>query len=239
MNEMTDGHTVKSFNDELNKLNQYVMNMAALVREQIAESVRTLDEEDVEAAKRVVERDREIDALELEADDHIVHVIAKRQPLARDLREVMAVGKIISDLERIGDQARRIARLTVYFYDSDASPPSFRLISDIPKLAQLVDGMLEKAIAAFDQLDADLALDVIRREADLADEMVAAQRRLSTYLMEDSRSIGHVVDITLGLRALERIGGHAKYIARHAIYLVKGKDVRHESLEDVIADVIG
>jgi phosphate transport system protein len=239
MNEMTDGHTVKSFNDELNQLNQYVMDMAVLVREQIAESIRTLEEEDVEAAKQVVERDQEVDSMELEADDRIVHILAKRQPVARDLREVMAVGKIISDLERIGDQARRIARLTLYFYDNGSSnPPNFRLISDIPKLAQLVDSMLEKAIAAFEQLDADLALDVIRRDAELADEMVAAQRRLSTYLMEDSRSIGHVVDITLGLRALERIGGHAKYIARHAIYLVKGKDVRHESLENVIAEVI-
>lgn len=237
MNEMTDGHTVTSYNDELDQLNRYVMDMAGLVRRQIADSIRTLEEEDVEGAKEVVVRDQEVDAIELKADDHIVHIIAKRQPVARDLREIMAAGKIISDLERIGDQARRIARLTLYFYEKDNSAPNYRLLSDIPKLAHLVDGMLELAISAFDRLDTGSALDVIRKEAELAEEMVAAQRRLSTYLMEDSRSIGHVVDITLGLRALERIGGHAKYVARHTIYLIKGKDVRHEPLERVIADV--
>ncbi|HXK56232.1 MAG TPA: phosphate signaling complex protein PhoU, partial [Gammaproteobacteria bacterium] len=228
MNQMTDGHTVTSYNDELNQLNRYVMDMAALVRKQLAESIRTLEDEDVEAAKEVVRRDQEVDAIELEADDRIVHIIAKRQPVARDLREIMAVGKIVTDLERIGDQARRIARLTLYFYEKDNSPPNYRLLSDIPKLAQLVDGMLETAILAFDRLDAGLALDVMRKDAALADEMIGAQRRLSTYLMEDARSIGHVVDITLGLRALERIGGHSKYIARHTIYLINGKDVRHE-----------
>ena len=110
MNEMTDGHTVTSYNDELDQLNRYVMDMARLVRRQIADSIRTLEEEDVEGAKEVVVRDQEVDAIELKADDHIVHIIAKRQPVARDLREIMAAGKIISDLERIGDQARRIAR---------------------------------------------------------------------------------------------------------------------------------
>jgi len=237
MNEMTDGHTVTSYNEELNQLNQYVMSMAALVREQIGESVRTLEEEDVEAAKEVVNRDQQVDAIELEADDRIIHIIAKRQPVARDLREIMVVGKIITDLERIGDQARRIARLTLYFYEKGNSPPNYNLLRDIPKLARLVDSMLETAISAFDKLNTGLALDVIRRDAELADEMIGAQRRLSTYLMEDSRSIGHVVDVTLGLRALERIGGHSKYIARHTIFLIKGKDVRHEPLEKVIADV--
>ena len=238
MNEMTDGHTVKSYNDELNQLNQYVLDMAMLVRSQIADAVQTLEDEDAEQAQEVVNRDQEVDAIELKVDDLIIHLIAKRQPMAKDLREMLAVGKIVSDLERIGDQARRIARLTQHFYDGDNSPPNFGLLSDIPKLARLADGMLERAITAFEQLDTELALEVIRRASELDEEMKYALRKLSTYLMEDSRSVGHVVDITLALRAIERMGGHTRYIARHTIFLVKGKDVRHEPLEKVIAEVV-
>ena len=158
--------------------------------------------------------------------------------MARDLREVLAVQKIVSDLERIGDQARRLARLTLLFYEGDNSPPNYRLINDIPKLSNLVAGMLESALTAFDKLDPMLALEVIRADAELDEEMRSALRRLSTYLMEDSRSVGHVVDIAIGLRAVERIGGHTKYIANHTIFLITGKDVRHNSLEEVTAEVM-
>lgn len=238
MNEMTDGHIVERYNLELNDLHQLVMKMGRLVQEQISRAVQTLEDEDVEQARSVVDRDRKIDELDVQADEEVVRLIAKRQPVARDLREVLAVAKIVSDLERIGDQARRIARLTLLFYDGDNSPPNYRLISDIPKLSKLVSEMLQRALSAFDQLDPMLALEVIRMESQLDEEMRSALRRLSTYLMEDARSVGHVVDIAIGLRAIERIGGHTNYIAKHTIFLIKGKDVRHDSLEQVTAEVM-
>jgi phosphate transport system protein len=239
MSELTEGHIVKRYNDELEELNQMVIKMAGLVRGQIRDATTTLEEEDAAAAHLVVKRDRAIDALEVEIDDKILHLIAKRQPVAKDLRELLAVGKIVSDLERIGDQARRLARLTILFYEGDNSLPNHQLITDIPKLAKLVDSMVEKSMLAFETLDPGLALEVIRTEGELDEEMKSALRRLSTFLLEDARSVGYVVDITLTLRALERIGGHAKYIARHSIFLVKGRDVRHESLERVTAEVVG
>jgi phosphate transport system protein len=238
MNEMTEGHTVEKYNSELEHLHQLVLKMGGLVQDQICRAVRTLEDEDVEQARLVVDRDQKIDQLDVQADEEIIRLIAKRQPVARDLREVLAVQKIVSDLERIGDQARRLARLTLLFYEGDNSPPNYRLINDIPKLSNLVAGMLESALTAFDKLDPMLALEVIRADAELDEEMRSALRRLSTYLMEDSRSVGHVVDIAIGLRAVERIGGHTKYIANHTIFLITGKDVRHNSLEEVTAEVM-
>ena len=117
MNEMTEGHTVEKYNSELEHLHQLVLKMGGLVQDQICRAVRTLEDEDVEQARLVVDRDQKIDQLDVQADEEIIRLIAKRQPVARDLREVLAVQKIVSDLERIGDQARRLARLTLLFYD--------------------------------------------------------------------------------------------------------------------------
>ncbi|MCU7960461.1 MAG: phosphate signaling complex protein PhoU [gamma proteobacterium symbiont of Bathyaustriella thionipta] len=234
MNEISSGHTIKSYDRELESLHRAVVDAGRLVETQIVQAVRSLEDEDLERAGEVVAQDKKIDDIELMVDDQIIHIIAKRQPMAKDLREIMAVGKIMSDLERIGDQARRIARLTLHFYDSEnTNPPSYVLLADIPKLALLVVDVLHKAVDAFADLDSQLAFEVIRMNSRLDEEMKAALRRLSTYLIEDARNIGHIVEITLELRALERISGHAAYIARHTIFLVKGKDVRHENPEKV------
>jgi phosphate transport system protein len=231
--KLVTGHTMRAFDEEMSTLNKLVLEAAAKARDQLAQALYSLEEEDAERARKVVLRDKEIDAMELEADDAVFHIIARRQPVAKDLRDLLAVSKIMVDVERIGDEARRLARLTLAFYDGDYSPPNYRLLSDIPKLAQFVDGMVDKAIGAFERDDARLALEVLHLDAELDEEMKDALRRLSTYLLEDARSVGHVVKITLGLRGVERIGSHAAYIARHVIFLVKGRDVRHEKLEDV------
>lgn len=233
MEEITSGHTIKSYDRELRMLHQTVVDAGRQVEMQIVQAVKSLEDEDLDSANEVVLQDKDIDSIELQVDDQIIHIIARRQPMAKDLREIIAVGKIMSDLERIGDQARRIARLTLHFYDSDNSPPGYALVADIPRLALQVVEMVHKAVDAFADLDSRLAFEVIRMNSRLDEEMKAALRRLSTYLMEDARSVGHVVDITLGLRALERIGSHAAYVARHTIFLVKGKDVRHEDPETV------
>ena len=237
MNEMTDGHTVKSYNDEMNQLHLHVMQIGELVRDQLSRAVDSLKQEDADAAREVIERDRLVNELDIEVDDEIVHIIAKRQPMARDLREILTVGKIVTDLERCGDEARKIALLCVHFYDHNTTSPSDVILRDIVKLSEFVDSMLDKAIRAYDDLDLELALETIRMDIDLDTEFKCCLRRLSTFIMEDSRVVGHVVETVLGLRALERIGGHAKNIGGYVVFLVKGKDVRHEDLETVAAEI--
>ncbi len=234
---MTDGHIVSRYNKELHHLHQLVIRISEMAREQLRQAVQTLVEEDVETARHVMEQDRQINALDIQADEEIFRLIAKRQPMARDLREIMTVSKIVSDLERIGDQARRIARLTVYFYGGDKNPPNNQLLSDLPRMVESVDRTVELAIQAFDELDLEIALEVMRRDARMDDEFKAALRRLSTYLMEDSRSVGNVIDVVLGLRSMERISSYARNIARYVVFLVKGKDVRHEGLEELEREV--
>jgi phosphate transport system protein len=237
MNKMTDGHTVQSFNDEMNQLHQHVMQIGELVRDQLSRAVDSLKEEDADAAREVIERDQLVNELDIEVDDEIVHIIAKRQPMAKDLREILTVGKIVTDLERCGDEARKIAVLCVHFYDHNTTSPSDVILRDIIKLSDFVDSMLDKALRAYDELDLDLALETIRMDTDLDTEFKCCLRRLSTFIMEDSRVVGHVVETVLGLRALERIGGHAKNIGGYVVFLVKGKDVRHEDLETVAAEI--
>lgn len=237
MNKMTDGHIVSSYNKDLNHLHQLVIQIKDLACKQVAEAAQSLQDEDVELARAVIVGDREIDALDIKADEEIFHLIAKRQPVARDLREILSVAKTVADLERIGDQARRLARLTIRFYDGDATPPNRQLLGELGKMAGFVNTMVEDSVAAFDNLDLQLALDVIKRDDLVADDFRSALRRLSTFIMEDSRSVGHIVDVVLGLRALERVGSHAKNISRYVVYLVKGKDVRHKDLEAVEAEI--
>ncbi len=238
MNEMTEGHTVKAYNKELTHLHGLVLKISELARSQVRDAVQTLDDEDVEAAREVILRDRAINDLDIEADDEIVRIIAKRQPMAKDLREIITVGKIVSDLERIGDQARWVARLTIHFFEGNGVPPNHQILADIPKMGAYVDTMVEKATEAFDELDLEKALEVIELNVELEDEFRSALRRLSTFVMEDSRSVGIAADVVLGLRALERIGGHAKNMAGYVVFLIKGTDVRHESLEVVASEVM-
>lgn len=237
MNEMTDGHIVSRYNEDLNHLHRLVLQIKDLACQQILEAAGSLEREDVEAARRVIVSDRAIDALDVRADEEILRLIAKRQPMARDLREIMTVAKIVGDLERIGDQARGLARLTIRFYDADVPPPKHQLLTDLIDMAAFVNAMVEDAVIAFDTLDLERALEVIRRDGTVSNDFRSALRRLSTFIMEDSRSVGHMVDVVLGLRALERIGGHAKNISRYVVFLVKGKDVRHKDLEAVEAEI--
>ncbi len=231
--KMVTGHTIRAFDEELSKLNRLVLDAAEKARDQLSKAVRSFEEEDIDSAHKVIVRDKEIDAMEIQADDTVFHIIARLQPVAKDLRNLLAVSKIMTDIERIGDEARRLARLTLTLYDSDANPPSDGLIRDIPKLVKFVDGMVEKAMRAFADDDARLALEVLRLDVERENEMKAALRRLSTYLLEDARSVGHVVDIAFGLRGIDRIGIHAAYIARHAIFLSEGRDVRHQPVDNV------
>jgi len=239
MTELTAGHTVKRFDNEMRKLHDYVLDMGERVKKQILDAVKALDDEDPIAAREVIRRDRDINQLDVEIDEEIIRLIAKRQPMAKDLREILAIGKIVTDLERVGDQARKIARLVIQLYDHEGPPPNSQLLRDIPHMAAFCHEMVTNSLRAFDTLNLELAVETIKQDKELGEEFKAGLRRLSTYLMEDARSVGHVVEVVLGLRALERIGGHAKNIGGYVVFLITGRDVRHESLKAIMTEVLG
>ena len=238
MNEMTDGHTVRAYNDELQHINSLVEQLGELGRDQLQRAVQSLRDEDPKAAGEVIDRDRDLNDIDVQADDAVIHLIVKRQPMAKDLRDILTVQKIVSELERVGDEARKVANLTIHFYDQGKNPPNGQMLLDIYKMADFVDCMLRMSLEAFRELDLKKSLKVIKEDDNLYEEYRSALRRLSTYVMEDSRNVGNMVDVTLTLRALERIGGHAKNIAGHVIFLMTARDVRHESLETIRQEVL-
>ncbi len=238
MNEMTEGHTVKRYDDEMIFLHRLVLEIGDLAQDQLRQAIQTLNDKNPSAARDVISRDQELNDLDIQADEEFINLIVKRQPMAKDLREIITISKAVSDLERVGDEVRKIAQLTIHIYDTDSRPPNRQVLRDINTMAAFVGNMLKISLIAFDELDALKALDVIRLDSELEEEYKSALRRLTTFVMEDSRAIGHMVDAVLGLRALERIGGHAKNIAGYVIFLITGSDVRHESLESIEKQII-
>ncbi|MEW8013868.1 MAG: phosphate signaling complex protein PhoU [Candidatus Sedimenticola endophacoides] len=237
MSDNTTGrHTMRAYADELKQLHTIVLEMSERVRTQIRDAVNSLEHESPDEAWLVFEAEKRVNELDTSADDQIIHIIAKRQPVARDLREILAVSKIVGDLERIGDLACRVARLTTTFYEGEHLAPSAQMRRDVPHLAHFVDEMIDTATRAYDTLDLTLALQVIERNEVLEQEFKVALRRISTYILEDSRNVGCAADLVLGLRALECIGGHARNISRHVVFLVKGHDVRHKGREAIAAE---
>jgi phosphate transport system protein len=237
MNKMTSGHIVKAYSKELDTLNQLVIELGNLGLAQIRRAVQTLKDEDPKAAHQVIEQDQALNKIDIQADEEIIRLIAKRQPMAKDLRDILTVQKTVADLERVGDEARKIAHLTVHFYGGNTHPPKHEILHDIYNMSQFVDEMLTLSLDAFSDLDLDMALEVIRRDETLYEDFRASLRRLSTFIMEDHRNVGQVVDIVLVLRALERIGGHAKNIGGYVIFLVTGRDVRHEDFKVIAAEL--
>ncbi len=238
MNTMTDGHTVQRYNFEMNNLHSLVLQIGDLVRSQLINAALSLEKEDLDLAQAVIDKDAEVNNLDIQASDEMVNLIAKRQPVARDLREILTVGKIVTDLERVGDEARKIARLTINFYSDKKSAPNVQIIHDLMKMVDFVDSMLNKSLRAFDGPDLDLALEVIRMDAELEADFKTALRNLSAFILEHTGSVEHAVEMVLGLRAMERMGGHAKNIAGYVVFLVKGVDVRHADLEVVTGEVM-
>jgi phosphate transport system protein len=237
MNDMTSGHIVKAFSEELAQLNKLVLELGNLSLDQLRRALQTLRDEDPKAAGLVIDRDQKLNDIDVKADEEIIRLIAKRQPMAKDLRDILTVQKTVSDLERVGDEARKIANLTIHFYDNGKTPPNKEILHDIYSMAEFVERMLCLCLEAFTELNLDKALDVIKQDKKLYEDFRGSLRRLSTFIMEDSRNVGSVVDIVLALRALERIGGHAKNIGGFVIFLVTGKDVRHEDIHAISTEI--
>ena len=222
----TEEHIFKRFDQELADLNGIVLRMGGLVEDQIAKAMRALREADPELARNVVARDHVVNFLDVQADEQIVNLLALRQPVGKDLRMILSLGKTGTDLERIGDEAERIARMAIDIYSADTPPPDPLLLSDAFRMSTLASRMLHDVLDALARLDVDKAIQVARGDTELDHEFQAALRRLSTYIMEDARNVGHIINVTFIVKSLERIGDHSKNIAEYVVFLVKGKDVR-------------
>ena len=229
----SEEHIFKRFDQELADLNGIVLRMGGLVEDQIFKAMNALRDADPEAARNVVARDHVVNFLDVQADEQIVNLLALRQPVGKDLRMILSLGKTVTDLERIGDEAERIARMTLDIYSSDTPPPDPLLLSDAFRMSTLATRMLHDVLDALARLDVDKAIQVARGDTELDHEFQAALRRLSTYIMEDARNVGHIINVTFIIKSLERMGDHSKNIAEYVVFLVKGKDVRHVSPESI------
>lgn len=227
-------HISQKFNEELSELKNQLLSMGGLVEQQIADAVEALVNLNSEEAQRIRERDYEVDQLEVAIDEEAIRVIALRQPAASDLRLVMSVIKMVADLERIGDEAKKVAKLTLELArDSEASAPPSHV--EVRNISRHVRAMVRDALDAFSRFDTEQAFAVMREDDAVDDEYKSAARALMTHMMEDPRSISGCMNHMWVLRALERVGDHADNLAEHVIFMVKGTDVRHTPAEEVEA----
>lgn len=224
---MIEGHTFKRYDGELGHLHYLVLEMGGLVVNQLRDALEAFKVRDLPLAQKVVALDAEVDRLEVAADDEIVQLIAKRCPVSADLRLVMAVSKSVSDLERIGDEAVRIAGLAIQIFGPEGGDPNIRMLRDVNRMGEMALTSLWQAIEVFDQWDESKARQVIENYREMDEEFQSDLRHLLTYVLEDTRNIGYAIGVVLVIKALERIGHHAQNLAEYAIFLERGEDVRH------------
>ncbi|AQA18824.1 phosphate transport system regulatory protein PhoU [Halioglobus japonicus] len=227
-------HISEKFNTELEAIKNHLLEMGGKVEQQLSEAVEALVSRDTGEAETIVQRDHEVNEMEMAIDDECATILARRQPAASDLRLVVAVMKVNTDVERIGDEAAKIARQAIRLAEENISPSNY---VEIRHIGSHVASMLRKSLDAFARLDLELAVEVVKEDRAVDKEYDSAMRALMTFMMEDPRDIGPILNEMWALRSLERIGDHAANIAEHVVYLVRGQDVRHRSLEDFIEQV--
>ncbi len=228
---MSDKHLSTQFDSELGDVSSRVMQMGGLVESQIHKAIYALSEFSIESANDVTATESKVNAMEVEIDRELSSIIARRQPTARDLRLLIAISKTTANLERVGDEAEKIARMVRSIIQS-GSPRSLPSM-ELRVASDMASGQLRKALDAFARLDTATALAILK-EDDLIDrEFDGFVRKLITYMMEDPRTISPSLDLLFLAKAIERIGDHAKNIAELIIYIVKGADVRHSSIEQI------
>lgn len=223
-------HISQQFNEELEEVRSHLLAMGGMVEKQVSDSVNALVNADSFLATEVLSVEKKINSMELAIDEECTRIIALRQPAASDLRLIVAATKANIDLERVGDEASKIAKMSIKLSDDAVLPKGY---VEIRHIGTHVCSMLHDALDAFARFDADLALDVVHEDKSVDMEYESAMRQLVTFMMEDPRYITRVLNVMWSLRALERIGDHARNIAEQVIYLVKGQDVRHKSLKDL------
>ena len=234
---MNDKHLSTQFDAELAGISNRVLEMGGLVESQVAQAMVSLAQFSGEMATQVLQHEERVNTMEIEIDRDLSAIIARRQPTARDLRLLIAVSKAIANLERVGDEAARIARTVQRLINTGVSSRLRLPASDLNFAADLATAQLRKALDAFARLDTAQALEVLKDDDQIDREFDGLLRKLITYMMEDPRTISSSIDLVFVAKAIERVGDHAKNLAEAIIYVVKGTDVRHHSVQ-AVEDVV-
>ena len=229
-------HTSKQFDAELEAVRARVLQMGGLVESQVQLAVEALINGDVALMNRVIEDDHRVNAMEVEIDENCNHIIALRQPAAGDLRMIMTVIKTITDLERIGDEAEKIARMAKLL--SQRERLHLPRHPEVKHAADMALDMLRKSLDAFARLDLSCAVQVVRQDEQVDEEFRSIMRYLITFMMEDPRTISTALEILFVAKAIERIGDHAKNMSEYVVYMVKGRDVRHVTVEEIEREIL-
>jgi phosphate transport system protein len=233
---MADKHLSSQFDSELNGVSARVMELGGLVESQIRQAIFALSQFSLEAVEQVGLMEQRVNAMEVEIDHELASIIGRRQPTARDLRLLLSISKATANLERMGDEANKMARMVKSIIESGSSRslPT----SDLRVATELASGMLRKALDAFARLDVKAAVAILKEDDLIDKEFDGFVRKLVTYMVEDPRTISASLDLLFLAKAIERIGDHSKNVAELVIYLVKGKDVRHSTLDEIESAVL-
>jgi phosphate transport system protein len=224
-------HIFKQYDTELESVRAKVLEMGALVEQQIVDSLEALTGGNQKLAKNVIKRDHMVNALEVQIDEDCSHIIARRQPAAGDLRMVLMMIKTITDLERIGDEAAKVARFALKAAETNQKlTPRY---VEIKAMANTARDMLHMALDAFARSDATKVIEIAHMDEEVDEQYQAAIRQLITFMLEDPRTISISLEVLFVAKAVERIGDHAKNISEYVVYMVKGKDVRHVTMEEM------
>ncbi|MCO4785702.1 phosphate signaling complex protein PhoU [Marinomonas atlantica] len=232
MRELTTDHISQQFNAELETLRQHFLTMGGVVEKQVSDAIQSLLEGQGDLAEEVKAKDKTVNQLDALIDEECTRILAKRQPAATDLRMILSIGKAVSELERMGDEAKKIANHALKLINEGESPRGY---VEISRIGQMVTSMVRESLDAYARLDIDLAVSVAKADRKVDLEYKTAIRSLITYMMEDPRSIGPVFNVIWILRSLERIGDHSRHLCQHLVYLINGVNVRHVPTEELEA----
>ena len=228
---MPDKHLSSQFDSDLNAINGHLLEMGGLVESQVATAMKAFSTMDAELASNVLAKEKEVNEFEIKIDKECAEILARRQPTAKDLRLVLAIAKAISNLERVGDEADHIAARVKKIVEVDA--PYQINVAEIRIAGQMALGLLRRSLDAFARMDSKAAAVVVADDIEIDNEFRGFVRKLNSYMSEDPRIISTALEILFIAKAVERIGDHAKNIAEYVIYMVKGKDVRHTTIEEM------
>ena len=228
-------HIIARFDDELDEIQRRILLMAEYVRTQVADALRGLSENDMLLIEKVIQGDKHVNREEVELDELCIQIIARHAPHASDLRLVVTMMQMITDLERIGDEAKKIAKAARPIVEAESA---FVPKVELGYVANLALGMLDNAMDAFARKDISTTADIARRDKEVDAIFKGILRQLATYMMEDPRLITRSLDVLFIAKSIERVGDHATNIAEYVVYMVKGKDVRHNTVEDLEQKIV-
>lgn len=223
-------HISTQFNEEIESIRERVLAMGGLVEENLNNALTALIKSDAELGDQVAKSDYMVNAAEVSIDEECNLILARRQPAATDLRLIVAIIKTITDLERIGDETKKIAKMAAKLAEQDRPANGFR---EVQHLGETVQRMVHNALDSFARMDAKAAVEVVQSDMEVDREYEAVIRQCITFMMEEPRTIRRVMDMIWAVRSMERIGDHAANLSEYVIYFVEGKDVRHTKAEEL------